>query len=124
MDQIKHLARELAGQFFEQKRSNKFRSKGSKTRVKYFERDPMGNLVEKSKVMPFFEAYPTSKEFADGHWPLFYEAARKCLITMLALPDSRVSQHMKEAIHAAIVADRVKDFAGRGRKLIQRGPDV
>lgn len=124
MDQIQHLARDLAGQFYEQKRSDKFRSKGSKTRVKYFERDPMGNPVEKTKVMPFFEAYPTSKEFADGHWPLFYEAARKCLITMLALPDHRVSQHMKESIHAAIVADRIKDFVGRGGTLIQRSLDV
>lgn len=124
MDQIEHTARELAGQFYEQKRSNKFRSKNAKTRVKYFERDPMGNAIEKVKVMPFFEAYPTSKEFADGHWPLFYEAARKCLITMLALPEHRVSQHMKESIHAAIVADRIKDYAGRGRRLLQRGLDV
>lgn len=124
MDQIEHTARELAGQFYEQKRSNKFRSKNAKTRVKYFERDAMGNIVEKSKVLPFFVAYPTSKQFADGHWPLFVDTARKCLITMLALPDHRVSQFAKESIHAAIVTDRAKEFAGRGRKLIQRGLDV
>lgn len=124
MDQIEHTARELAGQFYEQKRSDKFRSKDANTRVKYFERDAMGNLVEKTKVMPFFVAYPTSKQFADGHYPLFIEAARKCLITMLALPETRVSQYIKESIHAAIVTDRAKEFAGRGRKLIQRGLDV
>lgn len=124
MDQIEHLAREYAGKFYEMKRSDRFRSKGSRTRVKYFERDARGNLVEKTKVMLFFEAYPTSKQFADGHWPLWVEAARKSLVTMLALSDSRVSQYMKESIHASIIADRTKEFAGRGRKLIQRDLDV
>ncbi len=123
MDQIEHLARELAGEFFERKRSNRFRSKDSKTRVKYFERDAMGNLVEKVKVMPFFEAYPTSAKFSDGHWPLFVEPARKCLITMLALPEHRVSQHMKDSIHAAIIKDRTKEYAGMGRRLLQRAAD-
>lgn len=124
MDQIQHLAREYAGRFYEMKRSDRFRSKGSLTRVKYFERDAMGNLVEKSKVMRFFDAYPTSKQFADGHWPLWVEAARKSLVTMLALPESRVSQHMKESIHAALILDRTKEYAGLGRRLLQQAANV
>lgn len=121
MNQIRHLAEELAGQFFEQKRSDRFRSKDSKTRVKMLLRDPnTGVQVEVTKTMPFFEAYPTAKKFAKAHWPLFVDSARRCLVTMLALPDHRISQHMKESIHEAIVEDRKKQLQTGGKRLLQR----
>ncbi len=118
---IRTLAEELAGQFYDQKRSNRFRSKDSLTRVKTVMRDPdTGVRKEVTKTMPFFTAYPTSKLFAKAHWPLFVDAARKCMTTMLALSDSRISPHLKEGIYAALTEDREQQVRTGGKRLLQR----
>lgn len=117
---IKHLAMGLAGQFYEQKRSGRFRSMGALTRAKKLMQTPDGRVVEVPVTVPFRQAYPTSKEFAVAHWPLFVDAARRCLVTMLALPDSRVSPHEKETIHAALIADRVNEHKHGGKRLLQQ----
>lgn len=117
---IKHTAMGLAGQFYEQKRSGRFRSMDALTRAKMLKRLPDGTLVEVPTVVPFRQAYPTSKEFAIAHWPLFVDAARRCLVTMLALPDSKVSPHEKKTIHAALIADRINEYKHGGKNLLQQ----
>lgn len=121
---IRTLAKELAGAFYEQKRSDKFRSRNSLTRAKTLKQLPDGSVVEVPVVLPFFKAYPTSKQFSAGHWPLFVEAARKCMVTMLALPS--VSDELKEGIHAALVEDRQNEYkAPPGQQtLIQRSLEI
>lgn len=117
---IMMTAKEYAGVFYEQKRSDRFRSKDSKTRIKRMVRDERtGLMVERVFIVPFFEAFPTSKAFAEAHWPLFVDAARKSLVTMLALPDARISPALKEGIMAAIVEDRQREYRGAGKRLIQ-----
>lgn len=121
---IRTLAKEYAGIFYEQKRSDRFRSKDSLTRAKTLKQLPDGSIVEVPVTVLFFKAYPNAKVFAKGHWPLFYEAARKSLIAMLALPS--VSDELKEGIHKALVEDRQKEYkqpAG-GQTLIQRSIEI
>lgn len=121
---IRSLAKEYAGQFYEAKRSDRFRSKDSLTRAKTLKQLPDGSVVEVTVTVPFFKAYPNSKAFASGHWPLFYEAARKSLVTMLALPS--VSDELKKGIHAALVEDRQNEYkkpAGQ-QTLIQRSLEL
>lgn len=117
---IKHLAMGLAGEFYEQKRSGRFRSMDALTRAKKLMQTKDGGVTEVMVTVPFRVAYPTSKEFSLAHWPLFVDAARKCLVTMLALPDTRVSPHEKKTIHAALVADRVNEHKNGGKHLIQQ----
>lgn len=105
---IRTLAKELAGQFYEQKRSDRFRSKDALTRAKTLRQLPDGSVIEVTVMVPFLEAYPTSQHYSKGHWPFFVEAARQCLLTMLALPDSAVAPALKEAIYAAILEDSEK----------------
>lgn len=121
---IRTLAKEYAGQFYEMKRSDRFRSKDSLTRAKTLKQLPDGSVIEVTVVVPFFKAYPNSKAFASGHWPLFVDAARKSLITMLAL--SSVSDELKQGIHAALVEDRQNEYrqpAG-SQTLIQRSLEL
>lgn len=115
---IMETAKQFAGQFYEQKRSDKFRSKDSKTRIKKMVRDERtGLMVERTFIVPFFQAFPTAEKFAEAHWPLFVEAARKSLVTMLAL--NSTSDTLKEAIAAALIEDRQREYAGAGKRLIQ-----
>lgn len=117
---IMTLAKEYAGKFYEQKRSDRFRSKNSLTRAKVLVCDERsGHIVETTKVMPFFKAYPTPGHFSEAHWPLFVDAARKSMVTMLAMPDARISPTMKEAISEAIIEDRKKQLQGKAQRLIQ-----
>lgn len=121
---IRTLAKEYAGAFYEQKRSNRFRSKDSLTRAKTLKQLPDGSVIEVAVTVPFFKAYPNSKAFAKGHWPLFYEAARKSLVAMLALPS--VSDELKKGIHAALIEDRQNEYkqpAGQ-QTLIQRSLEL
>lgn len=118
---IRTLAKELAGQFYEAKRSDRFRSKNSMTRSKTLKQLPDGSVIEVPVIVPFFVAYPNSKAFAAGHWPLFVDAARRCLVTMLALPDSRIDPEMKKSIYKAIIEDRENQRRRPGSQtLIQR----
>jgi hypothetical protein len=120
---IRSMAKELAGAFYEQKRSDRFRSKESKTRIRVIERQPDGTLAEVVKVVPFFEAYPNATKFAAAHWPFFVEPARRCLTTMLALPDARVSQYMKQCIYNALIEENEKARKHGTKRLLQRELD-
>lgn len=117
---IKHLAMGLAGEFYEQKRSGRFRSMDALTRAKKLMQTKDGRVVEVPVTVPFREAYPTSKHFSIAHWPLFVDAARRCLVTMLALPDTRVSPHEKKVIHKALIADRNNEYRHGGKHLLQQ----
>lgn len=124
---IRTLAKEYAGIFYEQKRSDKFRSKDSMTRARTLKQLPDGTVVEVPVTVNFFKAYPNARTFIKGHWPLFYDAARKSLITMLSL-DS-VSEEHKAAIHEAIVKDRQGEYRQPlgglgGPTLIQRSIEL
>lgn len=110
---IRTLAKELAGEFYEQKRSDRFRSKNSKTRAKMLKQLPDGTAIEIDVIVPFIEAYPTSKQFSIAHWPLFYDVARKCLVTMLAM--DCVHDNLKQAIRDALVEDRQKQINNEAR---------
>jgi hypothetical protein len=122
---IRAMAKELAGTFYEQKRSGRFRSKDSLTRVKTIERQPDGLLAEVIKVMPFQEAFPTAKKFAEAHWPFFVEPAKRCLTAMLAMPDARVSPYMKNCIYDAFIEENEKArMQDGGKRLLQRELDV
>ncbi len=118
---IRSMAKELAGTFYEQKRSDRFRSKDSLTRVKTIERQPDGRLAEVVKVMPFHEVFPTAKKFAEAHWPFWVEPAKRCLIAMLAMSDARVSPYMKQCIYDALIEENEKARAqDGGKRLLQR----
>jgi hypothetical protein len=117
---IKSMAIELAGEFYEGKRSGRFRSMDELTTARRVMRRPQdGALIEVKIRIPFRRAYPTAHSYAVAHWPLFYESARQCLVTMLALPDAKVPPHLKEAIFAAIKEDREKQNRYGGRELFQ-----
>lgn len=121
---IRTLAKEYAAIFYEQKRSNRFRSKDSFTRAKTLKQLPDGSVVEVTVVVPFQKAYPNARVFASAHYPLFYEAARKSLVAMLAL--SSVSEELKKGIHAALIEDRQNEYkqpAGQ-QTLIQRSLEL
>jgi hypothetical protein len=117
---IKSMAIELAGKFYEGKRSGRFRSMDEMTVARRMMRRPGdGALIEVKVRVPFRQAYPTAHSYAIAHWPLFYEPARRCLVTMLALSDEAVPPHLKEAIFEAIKEDREKQMRNGGRELFQ-----
>ncbi len=67
---------------------------------------PDGTVFEDTVTVPFFHAYPNAHKFAAGHWPLFYDAARRCLTSMLAM--NHVHQNIKDGIYLALIEDRKK----------------
>lgn len=118
---IRHLAKDLAKQFYERKRGDAF-SRNQLVPARALRQDPKtGAPVEIRVRVPFLEAYPTAHHYATAYWPHFYEAARKCLVTMLANPKAR-SSHLNEAIYEALVEDRQKQLKTGGKELIQRDP--
>lgn len=122
MNQIEHLARELARVFYDQKRSDKFRSRDALTRAKTLKQFEDGSVNEVTVAVPFKTAYPDPETFSRGHWPLFIDAARKCLTNMLALPTT--SPDDKQHIYEALLVDKFKrDRQGGGALLQQRKPE-
>lgn len=105
---MKSLAKELAGAFYEQKRSGRFRSVNELVKAKTLKRLPDGRHVEVTVRVPFRKAYPSAQAFSSTHWPFFVDAARRCMTTMLALPDARVAPHLKAAIYDALLEDNDK----------------
>ena len=103
---IRALAKELAGEFYDHKsRTKRFRSMDEPTRARALKQFEDGHVEEVIVIVPFREAYPDAKTYAKAHWPFFYDTARKCLTTMLALPDSRIHPNMKKAIYDALKED-------------------
>lgn len=99
---VRMLAKENAGAFYEQKRSKEFRE-GGQLVVAY--RDwtmPDGRVVERPCKIPFSAAFPTVQHYVRAWWPHFVELAVKQLAAMLAMPDGRISPHLKEQIGDAL----------------------
>lgn len=98
---VRSLAKELAGIFYDDNRSPKFRA-----------------------------AFPTFKHYMRGQWVQsdgsikayrpgwlhHVEHARKVLSLMLGQPDSRVSPIMKERIFDALIDDRNRQFKAAQQK--------
>lgn len=118
---IKALALELAGAFYEGNRSDRFRSKVERTPAKRLVVDERtGQLVERTVMVPFFEAYPNARTYQRAHWPLFYELARQQLTSMLGRPG--VSEFKKQAIFKAITEDREQQLREQARGKVVNQP--
>ena len=101
---IRSTAKELAGAFYEQNRSERFRY-----------------------AFPTVEAYLGGwqrvsegrvKKIAAG-WMHHVVLARRLLVEMLKQPDARVTQHMKDQIAEALIEDHGKSQRF-GKKIQQR----
>lgn len=121
-DAIRHLAKQLAGQFYDAKRSGRFRSMDSLTRAKVLVRDPeTKKMCETTVIVPFRKAYPDAHSFAVSHWPMFYEAAKQCMVAFLAGASPNITEQDKEYMYAAILEDKAKrDRHPTGGALLQQ----
>lgn len=119
---IRHMAKQLAGTFYDQKRSGRFRSMDSMTRAKTLVRDPeTGRIYETTVVVPFRQAYPTSHDFAVAHWPMFVDAAKQCMVAMLAGASNNITEQDKSYIYEALLDDkRARDRHPTGGVLLQQ----
>ena len=116
---IRNLAKELAGIFYESRRTPEFRN-GEQLVTVYHDVNVAGKMMEVPAKIPFKVAYPTIQHYIRAWWPHFIEPARKMLVAMLAMPDSRVSPLMKERISNALIEDREKELKYGGKYLYQR----
>lgn len=93
--QISHLAKEIAGTFYEGRQVHSVPSEVSIGKVK------INMAADRSD--PFRAQFPTVKLFIAWMWPYFVPVARDWLVTMLQ-PQFNTSQHMKDEIEEAIFA--------------------
>ena len=122
----REMAKELAGAWYEMRRTDRFRDGGDKVKARKIVKDILTGLPREIIVgIPFSQAYPTAEAYVEAHWPFFMDTARKVLTTMLTLPN--ISPVMKERIYDAICEDREKQLKieagiipGTVRRLIQR----
>lgn len=117
---IAHYARELAGEFYEGTRSGRFRVGEIVAPARRMVKLEDGSVCEKTCMVPFHEAYPTAKEYIIGHWPFFYDLARRRLVAMLG--DPRVHKNVKDAILKSIKEDRNKQLLQEARGVM--APDL
>lgn len=113
---LRAMAKELSAEFYEQKRSGKFRSPDALTNARMLKQMPNGTAVEITVQVPFKQAYPNAKLFSKAHWPLFVEPARQCLIAMLGMPDAVVTPERKKQIYDAIIEDRENQLKQDARR--------
>lgn len=115
--QIKHLAKELAGQFYEEETSVKDEGERGKRSIR------------------FRKAFPRVKDYMLGHhhnpdgtvtytkpgWLHHVVLARKLLTLMLGQSDARVSPHMKETIYDALLEEHERATnPQRSENVVQR----
>lgn len=110
---IKSTAMELAGAFYDGKRSDLFRDFDALTPVYRPRQLPDGRVVEEKVMVPIGEAYPNAHAYALSTWPLFYDLARKTLVWMLGQP--HITAFQKDAIHKALTEDREKQIKAEAR---------
>jgi hypothetical protein len=121
--QIKHLAKEIAGQFHESETqiSEEGAIESYDPVVHGFDKRRFDKAVEErqKRSLRFRRAFPKVKDYILGHqhmpdgsiqyvkpgWLHHVDRARQMLVLMLGQPDARVSPHMKEEIYEAILAD-------------------
>ena len=102
---IKDVAKELAGAFYEDNRSDAFR-----------------------KTFPTLKAYMRGQWHQPNGditinkpgWMYHIDLARKILVTMLGLPDSRVAPVLKERIYDALIDDHNQATSPKAKKVTQR----
>ena len=102
---IKDVAKELAGAFYEDNRSDAFR-----------------------KTFPTLKAYmrgqwhqPSGEIIINKPgWMYHIELARKVLGSMLSKPDAQVSQVMKDRIYDALLEEHEKATRPTAKKILQR----
>lgn len=119
---IRHMAKQLAGEFYDMKRSGRFRSMDAMTRAKTLVRDPeTKRIYETTVVVPFRQAYPDAHSFAVAHWPMFVDAAKQCMYAMLAGASPNITESDKEYIYSALLDDkRKRDQHPEGGVLLQQ----
>lgn len=114
--QIKHLAKELAGQFYEEETSTK------------------PEIERNKRSLRFRRAFPTVKAYLLGHqhmpdgsieyskpgWMHHVVLARKLLTLMLGQSDARVSPHMKNTIYEALLEEHEEATNPRSENFVQR----
>lgn len=115
--QIKHLAKELAGQFYEEETSTK------------------PDLERNKRSLRFRKAFPKVKDYLMGHqhnpdgtvtytkpgWMHHIVLARKLLTLMLGQSDARVSPFMKEQIYDALLEEHEQSTnPKRAENFVQR----
>ena len=102
---IRIMAKELAGAFYEDNRSEKFR-----------------------------KTFPTLKSYMRGQWHqsngdivlnkpgwmYHVDLARKLLARMLSEPDTRVSPNVKERIYEALLEEHSRATAPQAKQVLQR----
>lgn len=93
---IKTQAKELAGAFYDDNRTDKFR-RGFPT---------VNHFMRGIQVMYDAKLNRTGTRKVPEGWTHFIALARKTLTVMLGQPDARVSPQMKERIYDAIIEDR------------------
>ncbi len=107
---VKAQAKQLAGAFFEDNRTDKFRR--AFPTVQHF---LTGTQVMYDKNLDVIGR----KKVAAG-WLHFLVLARKTLTLMLGQPDARVSPQLKERIYDAILEDRDRTTRQRAHRVSQR----
>jgi hypothetical protein len=117
---IRSLAKELAGIFYEGKRSEQFRRGGALVKAIKSMPLPDGSVCEQVVLVPFNVAYPTAKAYVAAWWPFFVDPAEKMLVNMLGLPN--VSERRKSQIYDAICEHNDKRLMQGGGKYLRQRP--
>lgn len=123
---IKERAKQIAGEFYESRRSEAFRKGEHLVKSRRIVKDERTGLPREVIIgVPFKNAFPTADAFVEAWWPFWIEEAERQLTTMLAL--DRVPEVMKERIYDAVIEQREKQLKieagilpGSVRRLIQR----
>lgn len=123
---IKAMAKELAGEFYEAKRSGKFRKGDNLVKARTLVKDERtGQYREKIVLVPFRKAFPTVDRYVEAWWPFYVETAKQCLVGLLRNPGT--GDYMKKCIYDALVEEKEKELKieagiipGQVKRLIQR----
>lgn len=122
---IKNVAMAMAGRYYEERRSDRFRRGEDLVKVYRPVREQDGQLRQQAVMAPFKMAFPNAYVFAKSYWPVFYAAARVSLAKMLGMP--HVTDYMKQKIQDALIEDREKDLIaqmrGQSKHLMQIAPN-
>ena len=102
---IRSMAKELAGVFYEDNRSVRFRR--SFPTIKHYMRgqwiQPSGEILIK-----------------EPGWTHHIDLAKKMLVSMLSQSDNRVSTLMKERIYDALIEEHNKSISSKSKTVTQR----
>jgi hypothetical protein len=115
---IRNMAKELAGSFYEQKRTLAFRQGDQLIKAHKMTRLPDGSEREEIVHVPFLVAYPNDRAYVAAWWPFFVDAAKRCFTTMLADPNTKPD--IAEGIYLALIEENEKAHRQGGGKLLRQ----